>query len=106
MSQNKIQFFKNAIQENPTEPFPYFALAKTYEKLENLSEARTQYEHLIRNFPDYGGTYYHLVLLLIELEDWEEAKAICDRGLDVLQNTGERQLYNELLMLRDQHFQE
>lgn len=106
MSQNKIQLLQNAIEENPKDPFPHYALAKAYEKSEMYSDAQSQYDHLVRHFPEYGGTYYHYVLLLIHKEKLEKAKMICDQGLEVLQKAGDRQLYNELLMLREQELED
>lgn len=103
MSQNRIDLLQNAIQSNPKDPFPYFALAKSYEKAGKTDKALQQYDYLVQNHSDYGGTYYHYVLLLLEMEEWDKAKEICDQGLEVLLEQKDQQLYNELLMLKEEN---
>lgn len=102
MSQNKIRFLEEAIQENTTDAFPYFALAKELEKNNQPERALENYTHLVSHFPEYGGTYYHYVLLLVHLGKTEEALTILEKGLTVLQSADESNLYQELLALKNQ----
>lgn len=103
MSQNRIELLQKAIHDNPNDPFPYFGLAKSYEKAGEIDKALQQYDYLIQNHSDYGGTYYHYVILLLDLDEWDKAEKVCDQGLEVLLEQNEQQLYNELLMLKEQN---
>jgi len=103
MSQNRIQLLQKAIQSNPQDPFPYFGLAKAHEKAGETEKALQQYDFLIKNHPDYGGTYYHYVILLMESEEWDKAEKVCEQGLKVLLEQNNQQLYSELLMLKEQN---
>ena len=104
MSQNKINLLKEAINEDPEKPFPHFALAKEYQKVNDLDSAQKHYQHLIDHFPAYSGTYYHYVLLLIEIKNMASAQEIIEKGLQILKVESESKLYNELLMLRETYF--
>ena len=41
------------------EPFLLFAVAKEYEKMQQLPGAEENYKKLLADFPDYVGNYYH-----------------------------------------------
>lgn len=104
MGQKIIQILLETSSEDPGNPFPHFALAKEYQKINDTESARKHYHHLVENFPDYGGTYYHYALLLIDEDDESEARKVIKKGLDVLQKSGETNLRNELASLLDQYF--
>ncbi len=104
MGQKIIHILLEAVTEDPTNPFPHFALAKEYQKTNDIESARKHYHHLVEHFPDYGGTYYHYALLLIDQNKENEAQQIIRKGLDVLQKSGETNLRNELAAILDQYF--
>lgn len=105
MSQKIINKLLEAAQEDTTNPFPHFALAKEYQKVNDLVSAENHFRHLINNFPEYGGTYYHFALFLIEKDQPEEAIEIINAGLPVLQSAGETNLYKELAGLKHEYFE-
>jgi len=80
---NRIAYLNSIIEESPGDPFPYFALAKEYEKKSDLRAAREKYEYLCDNHPSYVGTYYHLGKLLERLELVPEALEKYDEGIAV-----------------------
>lgn len=102
MYNTKIQILQKTIDEDPENPFAYFALAREFLKAQKRDQAREHYEHLIRYFPDYGGTYYHYAILLIEDNEMEAAVKIMDRGIEILRQTNEAHLLSELRALREQ----
>lgn len=104
MSQKIIPILLETVREDPTNPFPHFALANEYQKLNDIESARKHYQHLVKQFPDYGGTYYHYALLLIDENESNEARKIIRKGLEVLERSGETNLRNELAALLDQYF--
>jgi len=46
--------------EDPNDSFVRFALASEYAKLGDDPQARLLFEELVRDDPEYVGTYYHL----------------------------------------------
>ncbi|WP_236974876.1 hypothetical protein [Membranihabitans maritimus] len=106
MSQNKIQYLEDLIAEDGRDAFPYFALAKEYEKIGEKEKASFNYKKLISTFPSYSGTYYHYAQFLITNEKTDLAKDIITTGLEVLKSQKENHLYNELSGLYLQFFEE
>lgn len=102
MHNSKIQILQQTIDEDPQNPFAYFALAREFLKANNKDQARENYDHLVRHFPEYGGTYYHYAILLIEDNEMEIATKIMDRGIEILRKTNEPHLLSELRALREQ----
>lgn len=100
MSNSKIELLKQTIQEDPNNPFAYFALARENLKLNNRDEARHYYEHLICRFPEYGGTYYHFAIYLLEENEIQTALDIIDQGIETLRRNHEHHLLSELRTLR------
>ena len=80
---NRIAYLKSIIEESPGDPFPYFALAKEFEKIPDLKLAREKYEYLCLHHPSYVGTYYHLGKLLERLDLISEALERYDQGIAV-----------------------
>ncbi|GAA5222088.1 tetratricopeptide repeat protein [Membranihabitans marinus] len=105
MSQNKIDLLLELNSESPNDPFPYFALAKEYEKISEYDKAIEQYKKLVNDFPSYGGTYYHYAILLIQSQKNQTALEIIESGLTVLLDNGDRHLYSELAGLKENYFE-
>lgn len=104
MSQKIIDTLLEAVHDDANNPFPHFALAKEYQKINNLESAGKHYQYLVEHFPDYGGTYYHYAIFLIDSNEADKAYKIIEKGLTVLQESGETNLYNELSGLRNEVF--
>lgn len=104
MTNTKINILQESIVENPDNPFAYFALAREYQKLNDKNRSREQFHHLIHHFPEYGATYYHYAIFLLDEEETDEARKIIAKGLDVLHKNKDIHLHNELIALRDQYF--
>lgn len=102
MSQKIINALLEAVHDDPKNPFPHFALAKEYQKINDADSAGKHYAHLIEHFPDYTGTYYHYAIFLMNNNEPEEALRIINKGLPVLQSNGETNLYNELSGLKNE----
>lgn len=103
MGQKIIDTLLNAINDGSDNPFPHFALAMEYQKINDRQSAKVHFQHLIQYFPDYSGTYYHFAKFLFEESEHNEAFIIIKKGLIVLSHSNETNLYNELAALRDQY---
>ena len=93
---NRIAYLENLIKDNSEDPFPYFALAKEHEKLEQWSIARHYYEYLVKVHGDYVGTYYHLGKLYEFLGLRDEAISTYRNGIDIAGKAGDEHSKQEL----------
>jgi tetratricopeptide (TPR) repeat protein len=78
------------------EPFLLFAVAKEYEKMQQLPDAEENYKKLLTDFPDYVGSYYHYGKLMEKQADFERATEIYSLGIAVAQKAGDRHALSEL----------
>jgi len=85
------------LEESPEDAFILFAIAKEYEKLEQLEKALVYYQKLIALDPDYVGAYYHLAKLYDTLENFELAQTTYPQGIGVAKNVGDQHALSELM---------
>lgn len=97
----RIEQLKQFILDDPGDPFPRYALALEYLKMES-SLARRQFEELLQHFPDYLPTYYPAAHLLIELGDAAGAASLFHRGIDIARSQANRKTEMELRQAYDQ----
>lgn len=72
-----LSFFK----EGSRDPFIQYAIATEYLKENQIDLALQFYEGLLKNHPDYIGTYYHIGKLYGEIGRREDAKAVFEKGI-------------------------
>jgi len=93
---NRIDKIKAFLAESPNDSFLTFALAKEYEKLDDKKEALVQYLTLVKNDPNYVGTYYHLGKLYEQLEEYATAFQTYKDGMKVAKAAGDQHAFSEL----------
>ena len=93
---NRINKIKAFLAESPKDSFLTFALAKEYEKLGDKKQALEQYLTLVKNDPNYVGTYYHLGKLYEQLEEFATAFQTYKDGMKVTRAAGDQHAYSEL----------
>lgn len=79
----RLDVLKEFLDQSPDDPFLHFAIAKEFEKGDNLDDALEKYRFLESTHPDYLGTYYHLGQLLIKLNHLPMAKEAIEKGIEV-----------------------
>ena len=95
MNEARINLLKNYIEEEPNEPFNYYALACEY--LNGKEEdALLLFKKLLKDFPDYLATYYQAAQLLQEIEEEEEALEVYTQGIAVAESQNNAKTLNEL----------
>jgi tetratricopeptide (TPR) repeat protein len=92
----RIQKLLEYLKESPNESFLLFALAKEYEGMEMIVEARSYYQQLMDKDPDYVGLYYHFGKLSESQEKLDEAMLIYTKGMDVAKKIGDRHALAEI----------
>jgi tetratricopeptide (TPR) repeat protein len=84
------------LQESPTDSFLQHALALEYQKIGDLSMARTLFEKLLAENPAYVGSYYHLAKILETQDQIEEAVRVYEKGMGQAQLQKDHHSYAEL----------
>ncbi|MEM9664207.1 MAG: tetratricopeptide repeat protein [Bacteroidota bacterium] len=93
---DRLQALLEFHAEDPTDAFTCFALAQEYVKRGDLAAARAFYEGLVRDQPDYVGTYYHLGKLLEDLAEPGTAIDVYRQGIQVAQRQRDLKNLSEL----------
>lgn len=83
-------------EENPTDSFINFALAKEYELNDNLNKAIQLLEKLIITNPNYLGTYLHLGKLYEKNGEIKKALNIYENGITVAKIAKDQHSLSEL----------
>lgn len=95
-------------EQDPTDAFTRFALAREYLKAGDTAQALAFFEALVREAPTYVGTYYHLGKLYATLGRPEAAAATFEQGIRVAQEQRDlharAELQSALLELQDPEF--
>ena len=92
----RIDKLKEFLKVTPTDSFLKHALALEYIKIEKYEEARTLFEEVLTNSPDYIGSYYHLAKLLEKLELPDLAIKWYEQGMEATKKAKDNHAYNEL----------
>jgi tetratricopeptide (TPR) repeat protein len=87
-----FEFFK----ESPSDPFLKYAIAAEYIKIGNLDLGLQGYEALVKENPEYIGTYYHLGKLYEQLQDTDKAADTYQKGIIIAKQSGNRHALGEL----------
>ncbi len=94
--ENRLKHLLNLYREGPEDPFILYALAKEYEKQNDLKKAEELFEQLVEAHPDYVGTYYHYGAVLEKTNQPEKAAKIYSTGLEIAQKLNDHLAYREL----------
>lgn len=92
----RLKQLKSFLQETPNDAFLHYAIATELQQLGRVEEAREGFEALVRNFPDYVGTYYHLGKLYETLSMTEEAIQTYEKGIAAATFAKNHHALNEL----------
>lgn len=78
------------------DPFTRFALAQEYLKRDDSARAMGFFEDLVRDHPDYVGTYLHLGKLYVDLSRADAAIETYRAGIDAATKKGDLHARAEL----------
>ena len=81
---------------DPDDAFTRFALAQEYLKRDEPAQALAFFEALVRDHPDYVGTYYHLGKLYETLGRAESAAGVYRSGIAAATRAGDAHARSEL----------
>jgi len=96
LTMERINKLKELLAQQPADSFLRHALALEYIKAGDQIKARQLFEELLKEDPDYIGSYYHLAKLLEQLGEKEQAVTWYEKGLERARGK-DQHAYNELL---------
>lgn len=89
MQAERLKILLSLCEEEPEEPFNWYALAMEYVRTD-AQRALMLLEEIVHRFPTYLATYYQLASVQLALEAYQEAKKTTEAGIRLaieLQNT-------------------
>ncbi|MDR7130789.1 Tfp pilus assembly protein PilF [Algoriphagus sp. 4150] len=77
---NRIQLLRQFTEEEPENPFNWYALALEYRETDE-EEAFTLFAKVLADHPSYLAAYFPAAHLYAEMGEIEQAKAIFEKGI-------------------------
>ncbi len=101
MNQERLRLLKQFVEEEPEDPFNWYALALEETK-QNPKRAAELFEYVLEKHPEYLPTYYHAGNLYLSFGNEEKAKEILLLGVNLARLKGEQKAISELIILLDE----
>lgn len=96
MAADRLTELFKFLEEDPNDPFLYYAIATEYVRLADDAKALEYFQIVRSRFPKYVGTYYHLGKLLQRTGKREEAVDVYRDGIDAANDARDRNALREL----------
>lgn len=93
---DRLALLQDFLRDDPDDPFTRFALAQEHAKQGDTDSALGFYEALVRDRPDYVGTYYHLGALYRALDRDDDARDTLRAGIEAATAAGDTHARAEL----------
>lgn len=92
----RIEQLQQMLAQEPDDVFLQYAIAIEYFSAGNLEKAIDCFKNIIHKKPDYLAAYYQTGKCYEELKQFEEAKSIYERGIELAQKQSKTKTLNEL----------
>jgi tetratricopeptide (TPR) repeat protein len=96
MQLSRLEKLLEFLQNEPEDEFLLYALATEYLRLNETDKALQYYETLVKNHPDYVGTYYHLGKLYEALNRKPDAINTYEKGMEIAKSKRDNHAFSEL----------
>lgn len=93
---SRLEQLVQMYNEDPSDSFIRFALAKEHEKNGDLPKALSLYKDLLTDDPEYTGTYYHLGKLYENIGETENAGTTYEKGIKMAEKMNDQLSLREL----------
>ena len=93
---DRLATLQEFLRDDPDDPFTRFALAQEHAKRGDADRALAFYQALVRDRPDYVGTYYHLGALYRQLGRDDQAREVLSAGVRAATAAGDTHARAEL----------
>lgn len=101
---NRKEFIISELKINSQDPFNQYLLALEYLNENNRSEAISLFKNIYENSSNYLPVYYIYSLNLIELGNFEMAKIVIKKGIELAIFTNKEKVKKELEQLFELYF--
>ena len=98
MNPKRLEMLRKFVEEDPSDPFNWYALALELSTAQE-AEAGRRWDELIQNHPDYLPAYYQAGLHWIKHNDQPKASSILNNGIALAQKQGNFKTLAELRSL-------
>jgi tetratricopeptide (TPR) repeat protein len=95
MNKERVDLLTQFVLEEPGNPFNVYALAMEYMDSQP-EQARTYFDQLLADHPDYLPTYYHAAALNADLDDRDKAADLYEKGIALAQAQKNQKILQEL----------
>lgn len=92
----RLEQLKAFLEENPGDSFLQYAIALEHIKKGELEKGLSYFTGLVKNDPEYVGTYYHLAKLYLQLGRKEEAETCYKNGIQIATKINDAHALSEL----------
>ncbi|WP_447970734.1 tetratricopeptide repeat protein [Nitrospira sp. M1] len=96
MPNPKIEQFKKVLKMDPKDETLWFGLGKAYMGDENWPEAISALESCIDVKPTYSAAYMALAQALQKIENVEQCREVCTKGISVATENGDLMVIKSL----------
>lgn len=96
MNEDRVRKLKEFLAAEPDDSFSRFALALEHLKSGDTDTARTHFEFIRNNQPDYIGVYYHLGKLYEETGESLKALQTFTSGISIARDGNDHHAASEL----------
>ena len=93
---DRLALLHDFLRDDPDDPFTRFAIAQEHAKRGDAAQALATYQALVRDRPDYVGTYYHLGALQRQLGLDDDARQTLRAGVAAATAAGDAHARSEL----------
>jgi hypothetical protein len=100
MNPDRIALLEKFIEEDPAEPFNYYALALEYHN-DNPQKTEELFDQLLIEFPDYLPVYYAAGMFQAGKNNAERAMDILNRGYLLAKEVGDLKTQQEIKSAMD-----
>jgi tetratricopeptide (TPR) repeat protein len=98
---SRIEKILQMLEADESDSFLLHALALEYIKIGREEDALEAFIQLLKNNPDYVGSYYHLGKLYEKKGQISQAIDTYEIGMAVAKKCSDNHSYNELMMAKD-----
>lgn len=93
---DRLSALREILLDNPEDNFARYGLAMELAKQGNLAEAVSEFNHLLSMNPDYIAAYYHTGQTLENLGQYDDARKIYLKGIEVASRLKDNKAKGEL----------
>ncbi len=95
MNEARLTLLMKYLEEDPNDPFNLYAIANEYLS-ESLDKAKEYFDQLLSKHPDYLATYFLAAQLYVDIEDYDQAQIIYQKGIELAKMQGNDKTLREL----------